>query len=173
MKIPNEGIFDNFDRSILNDYSNRLLDQFLTAFPQESIYSIDNSENYYKPDGDRFVGAWVIEWLCPSGGYDWNIRLRSTEKQLTITWGEFHVHFGNWGRFEFDGEANECLITLNDIFTEKLWHITIFDDTGIAFGKWCEPKKIKSLALEKKATKYEIKSWLGTFDNTVLSEQEG
>jgi hypothetical protein len=55
----------NFDRSMLNGYSERLLDHFLNAFPNEKIYGVFNTENYFMPDGDRFVGAWVIEWSYP------------------------------------------------------------------------------------------------------------
>jgi hypothetical protein len=165
---------DTFDRSILTDYFSRMLDRFLPTFPEEVIYSIDNSENYFQPDGDRLKGAWVIEWLCPAGGNDWNVRLRSTREgqseQLTISWGNDHIHFGYWTNSKPDEEADDCLIFLNGIFQERTWYVSLFNEKERIHRQMCKVDEIESLMVKEQATKYMVKSWRGTFDKTVLSD---
>ncbi len=153
-----------FDPTKLNDYAERMLSRFLTAFPNELFYSLENTENYYVPDGDRFVGAWVIEWLCPAGGYAWNVRLCSSEHQLTIRWGNDHEHFGNWDDTEDDPEVETCSGRLAEIFSEKLWYVDFYQGDKFLYGRMCAPDEIHSLLQSSSATSYKIKTWRGTLD---------
>ena len=163
---------NSYDYSKLNDYAERMMSRFLTAFSKEAIYLLDNSENYFIADGDRFIGAWVIEWLCPAGGYDWNVRLRSSEHQLTIYWGNDHEHFGNWDRIEGDPEAETCLVRLAEIFDEKLWNVSLYQGDKPFSDGWCGPDEVDALILSSPVMRYEIKTWRGTFDKMV-SRNEG
>ncbi|MBI9051826.1 MAG: hypothetical protein JEZ00_20585 [Anaerolineaceae bacterium] len=162
---------NTFDRSLLTDYSSRMLDRFLPAFPDEVLYSIENSENYFQPDGDRLKGAWVIEWLCPAGGYDWNVRLRSTregvDEQLTIIWGDTHTHFGYWTNTKPDEEADDCLKFLNDIFQEKIWNIGFLNENVIIQVQMCEMNEIQIQMEKYQANGYKVKSWRSTYDKKV------
>lgn len=162
----------SFDRSRLTAYSSRILDRFLLAFPNEKIYSIDNSENYFRPDGDRLKGAWIIEWLCPAGGYDWNICLRSTneghDEQLTISWGNDHFHFGYWANTKPDEEVNDCLKYLTEIMQERIWSVSFYNEKGYLHAQICRANEIQYLKASYQASCYKIKSWRGTYDQTIL-----
>lgn len=162
-----------FDHTKLNPYYARILDRLLNAFPHETVYSLDNSEDY-KLRGGLYYGAWVIEWLCPEGEYDWNVILLPTEQdELVLRWGGDHEHFGNWGR-EGDPEIDECLARIEDIFTERVWHFMFFrGDEKYGSGKFCRPAEVKRWARFFRATRYVTKSWRGTFDQEVHIDDEG
>jgi hypothetical protein len=160
-----------FNRSLLTDYSSRMLDLILPAFPKESIDLIDNSENFFTDDDYRYAGAWVIEWLCPAGGYDWNIRLRSTregiEEQLTLVWGNDHIHFGYWTNTKPYEEAEDCLTFLNEIFEERIWHVSFYHEERFIQAQMCKSNEIQHIKAAYQATSYKVKSWKGHFDKTI------
>jgi len=147
---------NTFDRNRLNTYADRMLDHFLFAFPKETIYSIVNSEDYFQPDGDRFVGAWVIEWLCPAGGYDWNVMLSSEEQQLIIRWASDHEHFINWDKVSGDPEISECLNKLKEIFDEAILNVGLYKGDEFLYGRWYRSDKIDQSVFSEEVTKYKV-----------------
>lgn len=162
-----------FDRSMLNPYAAHALDRFFDAFPQEITASMVNSEDFYTPrEGFNYKGGWIIEWLCPVGCYDWNVRLHCADEnrrglELILRWGSDHDHFGKWGR-EGEPEIDECCARMADIFAEKVWHCLFFrGDEKYGSGSICRPDQLKKMIQYYRATWYEIKSWRGTFNQEV------
>lgn len=160
------------DRTLLSDYSSCILDRFLPAFPGETIYLLDNSENYFSNDKYRYAGAWIIEWLCPAGGFDWNVCLRSTREgvseQLTLKWGHDHLHFGYWTNTKPDEEVEDCLNFLNEIFQERICHVSFYNEEKFIKAQMCKPNEIQHIKAVCQASSYRVKSWKGTFNQIMI-----
>ena len=166
--------FKDFDRSLLNDYSERLLDRFLNAFPKEKIYNLQNTDKWVRPgENDDFIGAWVLEWIPPSGDSELNIELRSSEKQLIISWISDHEHFINFDQSDGDPEAEDCLNKLAEIFTEQVVHVNLFgkDSPYYIKANWLKPEEVEDFVRKnEQAIRYEVNSWRGTYDKVVQLE---
>ncbi len=169
-----------FDHSILDRGAARTLKRFIHAFPQEKIFSLENSEDYYKhkPDND-YEGGWVLQWHCPSfGEEDWNLRLHYAQESppefwLVLRWSNEHEHFFDR---EFKPDIDGCLARMEEIFAEKVWYLILFrENAKWGRGSICKPEDIDRSINEVdrhygRVIRYEIKSWRGTYDKEVKLE---
>lgn len=166
-----------FDRVKLDPSAAQVLSRFIDAFPEEKIFALENSEEFYthKPDND-YAGGWVLQWLCPKSDNDFdNVRLHYAQENpprfsLVLRWDGDHEHF--YGK-ESKPDIEKCLARIEGIFTEKVWSIRVFRE----YAKWgigtiCKPDEIDRIINEidrvnGRVVRYIIKSWRGTYDKEV------
>lgn len=143
------------------------------AFPDEVLCRVQNAEDVWEPEKTGGIaGAWRAEWLCPSGGSEWNVRV-DTETysegtgMLTIRWMDDHAHVANWGHEAGDPDLQNCKAFLAGIFAEAIWHVRAYREDKPLAGRMLAPHELESFLAEQReqhATHCAVKSWRGTYD---------